>query len=177
MNDYNYLIESPEDEQKVFERIESLIQLANHLIETQQLTDYVQVNDDIIAIAVLDYFADIRRLKDFHNIEITRPVKVAAYTAFWILKRRPLQIIKKLDDSLLKSSESPLYINEWFAINILFAYSFKTDVVLALLPEKREPLDIFIDTLHYNLTYRLYTPQSLELTLIALMADSDCGVG
>ena len=35
--------------------------------------EYIQVNDDLLSYAVLDYFTDTERLKEFHNIEKIQP--------------------------------------------------------------------------------------------------------
>lgn len=163
MNEYRFA-----DEQKVKDRIECLIALAEHLIESQDLKEYAQVNDDLITYAVIDYFADIERLKEFHNIDKTQPEKVGAYTAYWIARRKPIQIIKKLDADFLADNHSPVWINEWFALNVLFAFSYQADVILGRLAEEEKKFNQFLDTLHYNFSYRQYTPQSLELALLAL---------
>ena len=43
----------------------------------------------------MDYFADIQRLKDFHGIELANKNKIVAYEAHWILRRKPIQIVKE----------------------------------------------------------------------------------
>ena len=55
--------------------------------------EHVVCNERIMLNVLLDYFADIFRLKDFHGIENTRTEKIFAYTAAWIVKRKPLQFI------------------------------------------------------------------------------------
>lgn len=162
-----------QDEQKVKDRIACLIELAEYLIESQELKEYIQVSDDLLSYAVLDYFTDIERLKQFHNIEKTQPVKVGAYTAYWISRRKPLQIIKNLGDNFLDDNKSPLWINEWFALNVLFSFSYNTEVMLNCLIEEEKKYNEFLDVLHYNLCYRQFTPQSLELTLLALSCIPD----
>lgn len=43
---------------------------------------------------LIDYYSDIYRLKEFHDIELVRTEKIIAYTVAWIIKRKPLQFGK-----------------------------------------------------------------------------------
>ena len=113
--------------------------------------------------AVLGYYSDIMRLKDFHEIDHTNDIKILAYETSWLLKRRPLQV---------KDSEDQKYAfcNEQFAFSQITLWFKKDD------PEKgteilaHEDLKFFSDTLYYHLKYRNHDPQTLELMLVSFMA-------
>ena len=62
---------------------------------------------------MLDYYADIFRLKEFHDIQYVRTEKIFAYTAAWIVKRKPLQFIHDTDE------EKDIFVNERFAVFLL----------------------------------------------------------
>lgn len=42
--------------------------------------------------AIMDYFTDVYRLKEFHKIKNINMIKIVAYEVYWILKRKPIQI-------------------------------------------------------------------------------------
>lgn len=89
--DYQYLIRHF-TAKKLKERWAFLVNTATFLIKDRQVEEYVLVNKKLIDEIVLDYFADIKRLKDFHGINKADLSKIAAYTTYWVLKRRPLHM-------------------------------------------------------------------------------------
>ena len=129
-----------------------------------------RVSHSIVEEVVLDYFADIARLKDFHSIEKTHPQKVAAYTAYWTFRRKPIQIVKDIQDRELRNLENIKYLNESFAASLLLTMAYDTR-------RRRGDIDYdryitFVENLNYFLTYRAVNPQVLELILITLDANS-----
>ncbi len=66
--------------------------------------------------AVIDYFADIDRLKNFHKIDKINYLKVHAYSAYWLLRRKPIQIIQEDEDTELA------FMNENFVASYLFQF-------------------------------------------------------
>ncbi|TGM55392.1 hypothetical protein EHQ91_10705 [Leptospira biflexa] len=130
------------------------------------LYEFFSVNDSLIEEAVLDYFADLQRLKEFHNIEKAQPQKVAAYTSYWIFRRKPIQIIKDIDDDVLQKFTNIKFINEMFAYSLLQSLVFD-----AKQPIVGRNLDMFRRLMMYNFQYRQINAQILELVIIALNTD------
>lgn len=109
----------------------------------------------------MSYFADIFRLKEFHELDRTNLPKVYAYEAYWILRMSPLQLINGVSDDLL-------WINEKFITTILIS-----DIVASIDKEnidfeKYPVLKELAELMVYNFKYRVYTAQSLEMTLKAV---------
>lgn len=62
---------------------------------------------------LLDYFMDIFRLRDFHNIEKARTEKILSYMVSWIVRRKSLQYIHYTND------EKDIFVNERFGVYLL----------------------------------------------------------
>jgi hypothetical protein len=125
----------------------------------------IDIDMDLLKKAVIDYFVDTVRIKEFHDIPKTRTEKIYAYTAYWLLKRKPIQIKRDFEGSL--------FINE------LFIFAYLLSGILAeknLIDAKCVNIDGFIEfqeLLFYNLKYRQVTQQSLELMIKAFYSGCD----
>ena len=121
------------------------------------LIDQVIINTSLLGKAIVDYFEDIDRLKEFEEIDRVNVDKIYGYELFWLLRRRPIQIIDKSLD------ETFLYINEKVCIAILIPKMLEEMGIDK--SESNPRLRNFLDLLYYNLKYRHYTQQSLELMI------------
>jgi hypothetical protein len=119
--------------------------------------------------AVLNYFSDIIRLKNFHEIEKIETRKVASYTAYWILRCRPIQLCSEPDDNACIKGRVLSWPNEAFACATLISMTYNTSKPLV---DDWSKFNQFTSLLRYNMTYRLVTPQILELSLYGLDANS-----
>lgn len=115
--------------------------------------------------AVVDYFADIHRLKHFHHIEAINYLKIHAYTAYWILRRKPLQIVEDDPEDI-----DLAFINERFVASYLLQYLRGENSNVIILESERPPYFEFIKNLEYYLRYRTVTPQMLETILESYQA-------
>ncbi len=61
-------------------------------IMAREQQDSLVICEEILHQVVMDYFADVYRLKEFHKIENTNMAKILAYEAYWILRRKPIQM-------------------------------------------------------------------------------------
>ena len=156
--DYNYIIERV-GRQKFRERLDEMIASADQYIQEAGYGEHVACNERIMLNVLLDYFADIFRLKDFHGIENTRTEKIFAYTAAWIVKRKPLQFIHETDD------EKDIFVNERFAVFLILNECLLCGEKKFVSQENREKLDEYIDLVLYYLKYRECNPQVLELMI------------
>ena len=77
--------------------------------------NYAQINARLLGKAVLDYFEDIERLKAFEGMDRINEAKIYSYQAYWLMRRKPIQIANSLD-----IPEVGTYLNEYiFAIMFL----------------------------------------------------------
>ena len=151
--------------EKIEKRYEVLQEYLLAFIKRHKYEGKVDIAESVLNQVVVDYFADIHRQKNFHHIEAINYLKIHAYTAYWLLRRKPLQIIK--DDP--KDVELA-FINERFVASYLFQYlrGEYTDVIIA--ENERITYFEFVKNLEYFLRYRVITPQMLETMLEAYQA-------
>lgn len=125
----------------------------------------VNVAESILFQAIIDYFTDIYRLKTFHNIDKVNANKIHAYTAYWLVRRKPIQIIKDNDEDVVLP-----FINEKFVQSYLLGY-LKDEYSKIIINEKdSSAYDSFSRNLEYLLRYRVVTPQMLETMIEAYLA-------
>lgn len=153
--DYRYLFEGDDPPFKletITGRFKDRLKMLQSLISKYNLQDECSVNLGLLEMAVLDYFADIKRLKEFHGNEYIQCEKIYAYESYWMLRNHPIQLKSgcTLDDE-------KLHINE-FIISYLYIK------LLAKELECRIEADIQIDDLEKKLEYSKFT-QELRLKL------------
>lgn len=157
----NFMNNPENPENKVDVRFQSLFKQMKNFIESSNLQGKVAINEMVLFNALMDYFEDINRLKEFHKIKHINGIKVVSYTAFWLVKRKPLQV--------LSNEKELLYVNEKFVLMYLCNFlSSKRKKFLLDRPEKG--LYNFSEFLLYYLKYRLTDAKSLELMLISFFA-------
>lgn len=148
-----------EKEKKYQERLEELIATANEFIETAGYGQYVQCNERIMLNVLLDYIADIERLKGFHGIEFVRLEKVMAYTISWIIRRKPLQFVKYPD------KERDIFVNERFAAYLMINECLGDDNQKYISTEYQQKFTEYTKLLLYYFKYRECNAQAIELAI------------
>ncbi len=122
-----------------------------------------ECNDRILYHVLLDYYADIQRLKEFHAIKYTKSDKNIAYLAYWILKRKPIQVTNAVEE------DKDIFINERFVCYVITYECLqqkKQDAGFCKLDEQQSlKYDKYIDLLLYFLKYRECSAQMLELLI------------
>lgn len=144
-------------EEKVAERYDNICLQFEGFIKRNKYEGKVIICHSIVNQLVIDYFTDLYRLKEFHQIELANYVKITAYMAYWLLRRKPLQVIE--DDV---NDIELAFCNENFVLSYLIR--FLQDSVVNVHDEEgiyRE----FVSTLSYSLRYRTLTAQMLELMI------------
>ena len=135
-------------------------------IKKENIADKVTINSFMLIHAIMDYFTDISRLKDFHKIDITNAYKTVAYEMCWLLRRKPIQVLEDQQETLV-------YINEKFilsyAINFITA-SKESRHYFDISEIKQKCFNGFIESFYYHLKYRNCSAQSLELALLSFEA-------
>ncbi|OHD13647.1 MAG: hypothetical protein A2086_01000 [Spirochaetes bacterium GWD1_27_9] len=160
--DYEYLLNIFGDN-KIQNRFSFLYQKALYYIDNKNASDYIVINKSILREVILDYFADIERLKNFHNIEKANSIKIASYLAYWIVKKKPLQLIKEPEPKIYQ--EKLKNINEHFAFYIILCVMYNISENSCV---NKKEWSNFVKHLIYHFTYRILTPQSIEVALLAL---------
>jgi hypothetical protein len=138
-----------------------------YLLAAKYPDDLFTISKHIIEEVVLDYFADIHRLNDFHHIERSEPEKVAAYTAYWIWRRKPIQLRREPTTEEIQKLPLIHRVNDTFA-RILFigmVYDLRKPLLTDMSRYRR-----FREVLSYFMEFRAVNPQALELAIYALNA-------
>lgn len=151
-------------EDVVKSRIQQISQEMLDFLKVNDLENIAYVHQMALTHAVMDYFSDIQRLKDYHNIEHTNEIKIKAYETFWLLKRKPLQLKDQIDD------DKYLYVNEKFLLTRLTSFMLGDDIYKPIIGEKSVIFKNYLDTLYYYLKFRRCDAQSIELMLLAFKA-------
>ena len=164
---YEYLI-TAFGEDRIKSRYCLIESSAKRFIENLKYQDYVRINPHIIRKIILDYFADIKRLKDFHGITTkVEAEKIAAYTAFWICRRKPLSLTEIVNADILNQYPDLIEINEWFAWSMLISMAFDIKTRFLQSSEVISLWNEFMRDVHYFLVFRTFTAQALELAIEA----------
>ena len=121
------------------------------------------VNPSVLTSALRDYFIDIGRLKELHDVSHANSIKIVAYTSYWLLKRKPIQIIG-VDKELIYANERYVfsYIMDFLNQNIE-----NTD---DLYSSKKRGIVAFREMLFYFLKYRFNAPSSLEFVIVSFFS-------
>lgn len=152
--------------EKIDKRYKDLHQIYIEFIKKECVENKVRINTFVLAHAIMDYFTDITRLKDFHKIEYTNNYKTMAYEINWLLRRKPLQILEDEQESLI-------YINEKFVLSYTISFltrNRENNTYCELGDFKQKVLAGFIESFYYHLKYRHCDAQSIELALLSFNA-------
>lgn len=152
-------------EEKISDRIEQISSEMSDFIAAHALDEDVYVHDLALTHAVMDYFSDIKRLKDYAEIEHANDIKIKAYETYWLLRRKPIQ----LRSSHLEN-DKVLYANEQFLLSRLVSFLVGNELDAPLSGDRGDQFIGFTETLYYYLKFRKCDPQSLELMLLAFRA-------
>lgn len=150
-----------EKEGKFADRFATLSKEINFFIDKMNLKDRVSLNKLALGYALLDYFEDVHRLKTFHGVEHINGIKIVSYTAYWLLKRKPIQIIDY--------GKELLDVNERFVLQFIFSF-LCNEKKGHLLKRNNVGLTSFAESLLYFLKYRLTTSNNLEMIIMAFFA-------
>ncbi|MDR2209842.1 MAG: hypothetical protein LBO65_00020 [Spirochaetaceae bacterium] len=150
----------------IFIRFRTLLSDTITILKKLGITDKVRIDLESFKMMILDYFTDIARLKDFQNIEHTNVQKIYGYMLYWFLRRHPIQIIQEFPSSF--------DINERVAIALFLPRILKEAGIDPHKPSGKTGPN-FINLLFYNMKYRHYTQQSLELMIEAFLTGHHWG--
>ena len=147
------------NKEKFIERFVSIATDIEAFIDSSGLKNKVSLNYLSLGTTLVDYFEDISRLKKFHRVEHINSIKIVAYLSYWILKRKPIQILD-VDKSLL-------YVNERFVLAYILDFLSSDQHILK---RTNEGLKGFAETLFYVLKYRTSDAAIIEMTILSFFA-------
>lgn len=162
--DYQYLL-AEFGEEKINHRYTALYSYMEDYIKRHDLQSQTLISQELLDQTVVDYFVDIYRLKDFHDIKKVNDIKIHAYTAYWLIKRKPIQLSVPATDH-----PELAFVNEKMVTGYLMRFLSKDNYDTVILEEKKQDYLDFVNSFMYLLQYRLITPQMLEALLLAFMA-------
>lgn len=160
-DNYKFLVDEFSSE-TIENRFEAIYNFLNLYIESNNLKDQVFISIDLLNNMVLDYFSDIHRIKEFQDIELTNLAKIYSYTAYWLLRRKVIQL--KHEDTNDKLS----FVNEEMVATYIFSFLFETNVFIV--ESQKEYFEEFQKNILYSFIYRPFTPQSIESIIYAFQA-------
>ena len=160
---YQYIIDTFGEDKVIF-RGKWLYNLLEDYLTEKGLMDKVSISQSVLKHVLVDYFVDIDRLKDFAKISKANDSKIYAYTCFWLLRHKPLQINQQVD------SQELVFVNEEFVTHLLISYLFSDPDGVPILNNKREEVDTFVKTLLYYFKYREYSAKNIEMIILAFVA-------
>lgn len=154
-------------EDKIESRITYFLDAINSFISAFNSEDItaLEVNDKVLQFCIMDYFSDIYRLKEFHKIGKINDIKRVAYESYWILRRKPIQILS--DDD---SDDKIVFANEKFVLSYLTHEILMGNENKIMEKESLTLYKSFIESLFYHLKYRDCDAKVLELMMLAFKA-------
>jgi hypothetical protein len=163
----DYLSRHGIDNERIAGRYVSILEMMNTFIVTKKIGQNVIVDQELLKTAVCDYFVDIARVKDFHDITKVNVEKIYGYMAYWLLKRKPLQV------KLPFIEGEDIFINELFVTGFIISSMGVEKNISYAQYVQNATFENFKSLLYYNLKYRLVTQQSLELMIEAFFCGYD----
>lgn len=151
-------------EEVIESRIRQISQEMIDFLTENDLNEVAYVHEMSLTHAVMDYFSDVQRLKDYQRIEHVNEIKIKAYETFWLLKRKPIQLKVQIEDDRL------LYVNEKFLLTRLTSFMLGEHINMPIVGEKATAFKNFLNTFYYYLKFRRCDAQSIELMLLAFKA-------
>ena len=151
------------DENVVSDRYDWLYSMIIEFLDMEKADQYAYVSEEILRHVIIDYFVDIYRLKEFHNIELTNQIKIYAYLSYWLLRHTPIQLKENVP-------EEHIFINEEFVSEMIRAFLFMGFDNVPVLKESLERIDDFLGTMIYYFKYRDFSAKDIEMTILAFKA-------
>lgn len=164
-NNYDDVVEKF-GEEKIKARFSSLLKNCSDFVAKRGTDEKLKINSYLLMHSVMDYFSDVARLKEYADIKYVNFFKVISYECYWILRRKPIQVLEEKNEELV-------YINEKFVLTLIMAFlteKFPDNFEEKLSEKRREAFDGFVKSLYYFLKYRSVSAQNLEMILLSFCA-------
>lgn len=120
------------------------------------------INERVLMHSVLEYYEDIEKVKNAHELEHTNSPKVMAYLTYWILRRQPIQILTQEDND-----ENLVFANEKFALTMLMSFMTRGSETKSLVKDNLKVYKAFLNSFFYYLKFRKPDAQAIEMILLS----------
>lgn len=128
-------------------------------IDRYKLQSSVVICEPILDKVIEDLIADFRRIKDFHKMNNLSFAKITAYSAGWLIRRKPLQIGS--------GTNNLRFVNESFAFFlVLQGIGFGNPNQISGLGIDKKYYDHMFEQIKYYMKYRNCNTQMLELLIV-----------
>lgn len=154
-------------EERINNRFKQLYSEMENFLDTLELKnekDCFVINEMSLTHLIMDYYSDISRLKKFHKIEKINEIKIKAYETYWLIQRKPIQIVKELD------GDKYFHINEKFVLSYITSFLLNKGVEMQAEYYNLKSFNNFLEMLYYYLKYRKCDAQSIELIILSFKA-------
>ena len=165
MTAVEFLEKSGIDKGRIARRYIWVLKKLHRFVSIKKVAGNVRIDHDMLKNSVYDYFVDIVRVKEFHDIERTNTEKVCGYMGHWLLQRKPIQVL-----SPFPGSE---FINELFVTAFIVQLMLTEKKISGEQRRENATFDKFQVLLNYYLKYRPVTQQSPELMIGAFFCGYD----
>jgi len=165
MSDIAFLKSKGIESRRIFNRYVWALKKVHGFVNIKRLAKHIRIDTTMVRTAVYDYFVDVARLKEFHGITHINIEKVAGYTGYWMLRRKPIQVV-----SPFPGSE---FINELFVTALLLEIMLSDRKIDGNQCQGNATFQEFQSHLFHHLKYRPVTQQSLELMVGAFFCGCD----
>ena len=145
----------------VFHTYANILKMMHKFIKNKGIKENedIRINGRMLIEGVVDYYIDIQRIKAHHPINNPSEEKDTAYKAYWLLRRKPFQVIKPFPNCE--------FVNEYF-ITLYFLSIIAYESRISDEEKRNNPKWLqFRSLLYHNLKYRHVSQQAFELMLMA----------
>lgn len=156
-------------ENKVTDRYKYMYDKMTEYIRVRGLEDKLYIQECILQQAIMDYFVDLYRVKEFHKLDKTNITKILAYEAYWIVRRKPIQMKENVLENKL------VFANEGFVTTFLAHECLLPLGGEPMTQEEEEQFLGFLRHLNYHLKYRVVDKQGLEAMFLAYQTGQSLG--
>ena len=164
-SDSQFLLDNGINNGDIVSRYLSILRRLAEFITVKKIVQCVTVDQEMLKTAIYDYYVDIARVKNFQQLERVNPEKIYGYMAYWLLKRKPIQVKEVFPESR--------FINELFVTSFLIASILAEKSLTGTQCTQNKTFNKFQSLLFYHLKYRSITQQSLELMIEAFFCGCD----
>lgn len=184
--DFNEFIKNDFKVEVIVERLNTMYNYMLKFIamyESSDMEKKIFINTVALEKAISSYFIDVKRLKNFHDINKTNIAKVYGYMGYWLLKTMPIQVdTREVNRVFLDQEDSEIY-NKISSINEKFIVSYILNGILTEISvnindaENIDSFKEFAKLLLYALKYREITAKCLELMISSFIAGFSLNAG
>lgn len=149
-------------------RFKITMERMQYVIRSLGLEEKLRIDEDRLGRAIIDYFEDIDRLKDFEEIDRVNVAKIYSHSIYWLLRRSPVIV-----NEPVPHDERMLFINEIICASMLLMLMCAEAGESPEMGDERTKR--YYHLVYYNFKYRQYSQHSLELAVESFLFGHSVG--